>query len=74
MEKGARTIDMRKRYIADGLVADTLLGAAIGDIAGSKREGLQRNVFSICMKSPAIGGVLPLNMNNNQQFYLYLQC
>ena len=38
---------MRKRYIADGLVADTLLGAAIGDIAGSKREGLQRNVFSM---------------------------
>ena len=47
MEKGARTIDMRKRYIADGLVADTLLGAAIGDITGSKREGLQRNVFSM---------------------------
>lgn len=47
MEKGARTIDMRKRYIADSLVADTLLGAAIGDIAGSKREGLQRNVFSM---------------------------
>ena len=38
---------MRKRFIADGLVADTLLGAAIGDIAGSKREGLRSSVFSM---------------------------
>lgn len=47
MEKGTRTIDMRTRHIADGHVADTLLGAAIGDIAGSKREGLRSSVFSM---------------------------